>query len=118
MSETTTSEKPVISAETIKRILAFRDDRNWKQFHNPNSDKTRRIFLDYLGFDVTEGWAWANFDPEKARTRLNHWITKRGHAVHRSKPLPSGEPSAHLIKRDELEKVIRFIKDLVKATDS
>ena len=35
MSETTTSEKPVISAETIKRILAFRDDRNWKQFHNP-----------------------------------------------------------------------------------
>jgi hypothetical protein len=30
----------------------------------------------------------------------------------------SGEPSAHLIKRDELEKVIRFIKDLVKATDS
>ncbi|MEN9477332.1 MAG: hypothetical protein RLZZ300_1473, partial [Pseudomonadota bacterium] len=26
--------------------------------------------------------------------------------------------TAHLIKRDELEKVIRFIKDLVKATDS
>jgi hypothetical protein len=36
-----------------------------KQFHNPNSDKTRRIFLEYLGLDVTEGWAWANFDPEK-----------------------------------------------------
>ena len=31
--------------------------------------------------------------------------------------MSSGSPVAHLIKRDELEKVIRFIKDLVKATD-
>lgn len=35
MTESRVSEKPVISADTLKRILAFRDDRNWKQFHNP-----------------------------------------------------------------------------------
>ena len=35
MSETIMYEKPAISGETMKRILAFRDDRNWKQFHNP-----------------------------------------------------------------------------------
>ncbi|WP_421226217.1 HEPN domain-containing protein, partial [Aeromonas enteropelogenes] len=89
-----------------------------KSFHNPSSDKTKRIFQDYLGFDVTEGWRWSNYEPEKARCTLNQWIKKRGDAAHRSKPISTGIPSAHLIKRDELEKVIRFIKDLVKATDN
>lgn len=88
-----------------------------KQFHNPSSDKTKRIFQEYLGFDVTEGWSWANYEPKKARATLNNWIGKRGDAVHRSKPLNNGPAAAHLIKRDELEKVIRFIKDLVKVTD-
>lgn len=89
-----------------------------KQFHNPSADKTKRIFQEYLGVDVTEGWSWANYEPEKARTTLNSWISKRGDAVHRSKPLSNNGPAvAHLIKRDELEKVIRFIKDLVKVTD-
>ena len=37
--------------------------------------------------------------------------------MHRSKPINNGSPNAHLIKRDELDKVIRFIKELVKATD-
>lgn len=89
-----------------------------KQFHNPSADKTKRIFQEYLGFDVTEGWSLANFKPDQARAALNGWIGKRGDAVHRSKPLNNGPAAAHLIKRDELEKAIRFIKDLVKVTDS
>lgn len=88
-----------------------------KQFHNPNSEKTKRIFQEYLGFDVTEGWSWPNYEPQKAKATLDSWIAKRGDAVHRSKPISNGNPVAHLIKRDELERVIRFIKDLVKATD-
>tara|TARA_Y100000780_G_C13673547_1_gene413344 strand:- start:1236 stop:1778 length:543 start_codon:yes stop_codon:yes gene_type:complete len=88
-----------------------------KQFHNPTSEKTKKLFIDYLDIDVTQGWTWANHEPEKAKAALNRWISKRGDAVHRSKPLNSGSAAAHLIKRDELEKVIRFIKDLVKATD-
>ncbi len=88
-----------------------------KQFHNPNSEKTKRIFLEYLGFDVTEGWVWANYEPERARTVLNSWIAKRGDAVHRSKPVSNGASPAHLVRREDLEKVIRFIKDIAKATD-
>jgi hypothetical protein len=56
-----------------------------KQFHNPSSDKTKRIFVEYVGLDVTLGWTWANYDPEKARSALNSWIAKRGDAVHRSR---------------------------------
>ena len=54
---------------------------------------------------------------EKAKTTLNGWIAKRGDAVHRSKAVSGGSPVAHLIRREELEKVIRFIKELVRATD-
>lgn len=89
-----------------------------KQFHNPNSEKTKKIFIDYTGVDVTVGWTWANYDPEKARTTLNGWIAKRGDAVHRSRPLGSGVVAPHLVRRDELEKAIRFVKDLVRATDA
>lgn len=88
-----------------------------RHFHNPNSDKTKRLFLDYLDVDVTLGWAWANTDPEKAKRSLNEWISKRGDAVNRSKPISNGASAAHLIKRDELAKAIRFFKELVRTTD-
>lgn len=108
----------VVAGSYVGDFVLKKLQTDLKQFHNPSADKTRRIFQEYLGLDVTEGWSWANYEPEKARTTLNNWIGKRGDAVHRSKPVNNGSPVAHLIKRDELEKVIRFVKDLVKATDA
>jgi len=107
----------VVAGSYVGDFILKKLNADLKQFHNPSSDKTKRIFQDYLGLDVTEGWSWSNYEPEKAKTTLNSWIGKRGDAVHRSKPMSNGSPLAHLIKRDELDKVIRFIKDLVKATD-
>ncbi|WNF47265.1 HEPN domain-containing protein [Pseudomonas sp. SG20056] len=107
-----------VSGSYVGNFIIKKLQLELKQFHNPTSDKTKKIFTDYLDLDVTQGWNWANHDPERARTSLNQWISKRGDAVHRSKPINNGAPTAHLIKRDELEKVIRFIKDLVKATDA
>ncbi|MDH2244237.1 HEPN domain-containing protein, partial [Pseudomonas sp. GD03909] len=108
----------VVAGSYIGNFVLNKLHTDLKQFHNPSSDKTKRIFQEYLGLDVTKGWYWANYEPEKARSTLNGWIGKRGDAVHRSKPINNGSPVAHLIKRDELEKVIRFIKELVKATDA
>lgn len=116
--EGTNKKLSVVSGSFLGEFVLKKMELELKQFHNPTSDKTKRIFQDYLGVDVTDGWSWANYDPEKAKVSLNYWIGKRGDAVHRSKPVSSGPPVAHLIKRDELEKVIRFIKDLVKATDA
>jgi hypothetical protein len=107
----------VVSGSYVGNFVLKKLEQELKQFHNPTSDKTRRIFVEYLALDVTEGWIWANHDPEKAKTTLNGWIAKRGDAVHRSKPISNGSSAPHLIKRDELEKVIRFITELVKATD-
>jgi hypothetical protein len=88
-----------------------------KQFHNPTSDKTKALFVQYLGLDVTQGWQWANMEPATAKKQLNAWIAKRGEAVHRSKRINNGTPVPHLVKRDELKKIIHFLKELVKATD-
>jgi len=108
----------VVSGSYVGNFVLKRLHHDLKQFHNPSSDKTKRIFEEYLGLDVTQGWSWANYDPVKARETLNAWIAKRGEAVHRSKQAGNGSPVAHLIKRDELEKVVRFIKEIVKATDA
>ena len=108
----------VVAGSYVGEFVSKKLQNDLKQFHNPNSDKTKRIFQEYLDLDVTEGWNWANYDPEKAKAALNSWIVKRGEAVHRSRPVTNGSPVAHLIKRDELEKAIRFIKELVKATDA
>lgn len=88
-----------------------------RQFNNPNTEKTCKLFLDYLAIDVPKSWVWNNYDPERAKTELDSLIKKRGEAVHRSRPPAAGVPAAHLIRKEELEKAIRFLKSLVAATD-
>ena len=73
-----------------------------KTFHNPNSAKTKQIFEECFGFDVTESWAWNNYQPNQAREILNKWISKRGDAVHRSQV---DKTKSHIVKRDELQSV-------------
>ncbi|AFT94982.1 hypothetical protein AMBAS45_07535 [Alteromonas macleodii str. 'Balearic Sea AD45'] len=85
-----------------------------KQFHNPGSRKTKQLFEEFFDFDVTAKWIWNNVDSETARKQLNKWISLRGDAVHRVNVDPT---APHIIKKDELAKCIRFIEELVKATD-
>lgn len=80
--------------------------------------RTQRFFSEYLAVDVTQGWQWAHTDSARAAKLLNDWISKRGDALHRSKLVNNGTLTPHLVKCDELVKAIRFVKELVKATDS
>ncbi len=88
-----------------------------KRFHNPNSEKTKKLFLDYLQVDVTAGWAWLHYDTASAKKSLDQLISRRGDVVHRSKPVTVGAPAPHMVKRDDLEKAIRFLTGLVTATE-
>lgn len=89
-----------------------------KQFHNPSAEKTGKLFADFLGVDVSAGWQWNNYDSARARLELDALIKKRGEAVHRSKAPSAGIPAGHLVRKDELEKAIRFLKSLVEATEA
>ena len=102
--------------ETAERKLAELQ-ATLKQFHNPNSEKTCKLFSDFLGIDVAASWQWTNYDSARSRQELDALIKKRGEAVHRSKAPSAGVPAAHLVRKDELEKAIRFLKSLVEATE-
>lgn len=47
--------------ETIDRILKFRDDRNWKQFHNP---KDLAISISLEASELLELFQWSGKDTE------------------------------------------------------
>lgn len=93
-------------------------ENDLKFFHTPSTDRVKAIFFKYLNIDVTEGWTWNHYDPIKARTELNKIAKKRGDVAHRSLRPVAGRPTPHAVTREELRKSIRFIKDLVKATDA
>lgn len=49
----------VIAQETIDQILKFRDDRNWKQFHNP---KDLAISINLEAAELLETFQWSGTD--------------------------------------------------------
>ena len=99
------------------RFVQRRLEEELKKFNNPNSDKTKRLFLDFLEVDVTSNWKWNQYDVAKVKTTLDELIAKRGEAVHRSSPKRGGPPAPHLVTKDELKKAINFLKSLVEATE-
>ena len=86
-----------------------------KRFNTPDSLKTKHLFENFFGIDVTANWLWSNIGQEQARAQLNSWIKKRGEAVHRMDVNINGP---HIVKRDELDKCLRFFNELVKQTDA
>lgn len=106
-----------VEGSPIGKFVRKRLEEDLKRFFNPNSEKTRRLFLDYFEVDITKDWVWDNYDSLTARQTLDTLISKRGDAAHQANTSehPSADP--HLVKRDDLEKGIRFIRGLVAATE-
>lgn len=48
-----------MTQETIKQVLKFRDDRNWKQFHNP---KDLAISISLEAAELLEVFQWSADD--------------------------------------------------------
>ncbi|HEX5883237.1 MAG TPA: HEPN domain-containing protein [Pyrinomonadaceae bacterium] len=93
-------------------------ENDLKFFHTPTSDRVKAIFIKYLSIDVTEGWTWNHYDPTRVRSELNKIAKKRGDIAHRSWRPVVGQPTPHAVTREDLRKSIRFIKNLVRATDA
>lgn len=88
-----------------------------KTFHTPSADRIKSLFEKYFDIDVTSGWVWNHFDQNKAKSELNKIAKKRGDIAHRSLRPQPGQPMPHAVTRDELAKHIRFICNLVNATE-
>ncbi len=88
-----------------------------KRLYNPTTARTQKLFVDFLGLDVTKCWAWNGMDNERAKKRLDELVAKRGDAAHRSRVSLKKSQSGHLVLREELEKAIKFLGHLVENTD-
>ncbi len=104
-------------ASHSERFMLSKLEEELKRFHNPTSEKTKKLFADYLDVDVVAEWRWNGVDVTSAREKLDALVKKRGDAVHRSKVTAGGTAARHLVTKQDLEKAVRFLKELVAATD-
>jgi hypothetical protein len=106
-----------IKGSPVATFVERKCDEEIKRLHNPTTEKTRKLFLDYVGVDVTTTWTWSGVTSVKAQQTLDGLLAKRGAAAHRSDAGGSVNQS-HLVKRDDLERAIKFLRQLVEKTDA
>lgn len=104
-----------VKGSPVYQYIDGKVSNDLRYFHTPNSRNTKKLFEPILDRDVTEDWHWENFDPKRAREKLNEYISLRGDVVHRS---VTDKQNGHPVKKDELQKCVRFLKSLTKAMES
>ena len=104
-----------VNGSLLGNFVNRKVDEDFKRFFNPNTERTRMLFKNYFEIDITDSWKWDNYHPLQAKKVLNDLISKRGAAAHQANTCLK-QPL--LIKRDDLEKAIRFLKGLVTAMDA
>jgi hypothetical protein len=103
-----------VNGSLLGNFVQRRINEDLKRFFNPSSDRTKLLFKSYFEIDITSGWVWDNYQSAQAKKVLNDLIAKRGDAAHIANTSAS---DAHVVKRDELDKAIRFLRGLVVATE-
>ncbi len=115
--EAATARLAGLADSSIGDFVRSRLEEEIKRLHNPTADKTIQLFRDYAGIDLADKWIWNNYDTKTVRERLNHFMKLRGDVVHRSRTIEPGPPKAHPVTKEDLEKAIRFLKELVRVTE-
>ncbi len=106
-----------ISGSPVAEFITKKFNEEIKRLNNPNATKTKSLFMDYLGVDVTQYWEWSNMDIPKVRQCLDELLAKRGDAAHRSRVSLNKTQNGHLVRREDLEKAIRFLRMLVEKSE-
>lgn len=107
-----------LADSSISAFVQSKLDEEIRRLHNPTSEKAIQLFRDYAGVDLTDSWSWNNTEKKTVRDRLNQYIKLRGDVVHRSRAIEPGPPKAHPVTKEDLERAIRFLKNLVQVTES
>lgn len=116
--EEVTSRLGKKSGDQTGKFMIERLREDLRRCNNPKSDKVRKLYCDYLDFDVTTSWEWGSYKAADSRKTLDKLISTRGDIAHRSNPaIPGKPPTTHPVKREDLAKAIRFLTELVAATE-
>jgi len=104
-----------IKGSPVYHYIDQKVNNDLRYFHTPNSRKVKELFLPLLDDDVTGYWKWESYEPSGARKKLNEYIKLRGDVVHRA---VTEKDQPHPVKKEDLEKCIRFLKSLTKTMDA
>ena len=102
---------------SLGSFVKSRLEEEIKRLHNPTAEKTLQLFQDYAGVDLLPHWKWNHVDAPTAKQKLNGYLKLRGDVVHRSRVSVKGPPQPHPVTKEDLQKAINFLKELVKATE-
>ncbi len=117
LSEAALGRLKSISDTHVAGFVQARLIEEINRLHNPTSAKTIQLFKDFTGVDLTNAWTWNQMEASTARKRLDDYIKLRGDVVHRSRKSKPGPTPPHPVNKDDLFRAIRFLKELVGATD-
>jgi hypothetical protein len=104
-----------VKGSPVYQYIDGKVSNDLRYFHTPNSRNIKKLFEPILDRDVTLDWHWDNFDSKRAREKLNEYISLRGDVVHRS---VTDKQNGHPVKKDELQKCVRFLKSLTNAMEA
>ncbi|WP_198552332.1 HEPN domain-containing protein [Macromonas nakdongensis] len=102
---------------SLGSFVKSRLEEEIKRLHNPTAEKTLQLFQDYAGVDLLPHWKWNHVDAPTAKQKLNGYLNLRGDVVHRSRVSVKGPPQPHPVTKEDLQKAINFLKELVRATE-
>ena len=71
LHEDVSARLQAFDGSSVGNFMRRRLDEELKRLHNPDTEKTRRLFREFLDVDVTKGWKWDNFQPADAKKALN-----------------------------------------------
>lgn len=106
-----------LADSSLGSFVRSRLDEEIKRLHNPTAEKTLQLFQDYAGVDLLPHWNWNHVDAPTAKQKLNGYLKLRGDVVHRSRVSVKGPPQPHPVTKEDLQKAINFLREIVKATE-
>lgn len=117
VQEASNARLSAVADSSLGQFVKAHLDKEIRQLHNPTAERTLQLFRDYAGVDLTAHWQWNQVNAILAKQKLNQYLGLRGDVVHRSRVKSKGPTPAHPVTKDELQKAIRFLKELVQATE-
>jgi hypothetical protein len=94
----------------LQRLTDLQDERN-RGLNTPKADNIQELFDEALGLaDVSATWYWGGMARERARGKLDEYVTLRGDIAHRG--------TAHRVQRDKVHDFLNHVERLVAKTDT
>lgn len=97
-----------------KELFLEKQKKDVSDLNTPNGKNIRKLYVRYLGKDVTEYWRWSHMTSQRVCEKLDQLIWLRGSLVHRGKEVFEERTGA---TRANLVNAISLVERLAACTE-